>query len=73
MKTRTDLNIEQGLCIFTSFYFPDSSSYVVTLKTSIIIATSIYVETVIKICKRELGVLVGLVNYMFFIGTWIRM
>lgn len=64
MKTRTDLNLEQGLCIFTSYYFPDSSSYVVALKTSIIIATSIYVETV-KICKRELDVLVGLVNYMF--------
>ena len=64
MKTRTDLNLERGLCIFTSFYFPDSSCYVVTLKTSIIIATSIYVETV-KICKRELDVLVGLVNYMF--------
>ena len=72
MKTRTDLNLERGLCIFTSFYFPDSSSYVVTLKTSIIIATSIYVETV-KICKRELDVLVGLVNYMPYNGTWIRM
>ena len=72
MKIRTDLNLERGLCIFTSFYFPDSSSYVATLKTSIIIATSIYVETV-KICKRELDVLVGLVNYMPYNGTWIRM
>ena len=27
MKTRTDLNLERGLCIFTSFYFPDSGLY----------------------------------------------